>query len=106
LFSTHQPDATPRQHRVFAEATVRIREALREFLVQNDIPLPEPTISSVWAARAALLTGVVSLEECGPKGMRGYGDLDPQAAKVLQTGLRRLSEMLAQLEAQLTEAGQ
>lgn len=101
LFSTHKPDATAEQYRLFAAATVRIREAMREFLRQNDIPLPEPTISSLWAARAALLTGIVSLEECGPKGLRGYGELQPAAARALESGLPRLRELLAQLEAEL-----
>jgi hypothetical protein len=103
LFSLHKADATAQQFAQFRVATKRLRTAMREFLTQVGIAIPPPTISAVWNARTALMTAIVSLEDCGPKAMRGYGELAPEAAPVLTAGLKRLSQMLAHMQAQLAQ---
>ncbi len=103
LFSLHRADATAEQYARFRIETERLRTAMREFLTEVGIAIPPPTISAVWNARTALMTAIVSLEDCGPKAMRGYGELASEAAPVLTAGLKRLSQMLAQMQAQLSQ---
>ena len=103
LFSLHWADATVEQYEQFRDGTERLRSAMREFLTYCQIPLPQPTISAVWNARTALMTGIVSLEDCGPKAMRGYGELPQESAEFLTAGLKSLAQTLKQMQARLAQ---
>lgn len=102
-FSMHISDATPEQFARFGDEAAEIRAAMQRFMKQYGIPLAEPTLSSVWAARSALLTAVVSLEELGPKSMRGYGSLTPEAAETLDREMRGLIAALGRMQHDLAD---
>jgi len=104
IFSPELADARPEQYRVFREELTQLRSAMREFMVQHGLHLPRPSISSVWSARTALMTAIVTLEECGSSAMCCYGDLSPEAAAALDSGISRLKETLARLQTRLAEA--
>lgn len=99
--SIHISDATPEQFARFGEDASQYRAAMQAFMQRHDIPLAEPTLSSVWAARSALLTAIVSLEELGPKSMRGYGSLSPEAAKTLESEVQSLIAVLQRMQREL-----
>jgi hypothetical protein len=102
-FSMHISDAAPEQFVSFAEDAARYRAAMQAFMQRHGIPLAEPTLSSVWAARSALLTAIVSLEELGPKSMRGYGSLSPEAAQTLETEMAELIAALGRMQSHLAD---
>ena len=102
-FSMHISDATAEQFGRFGEEAARFRAAMQGFMKRHGIPLAEPKLSSVWAARSALLTAVVSLEELAPKSMRGYGSLLPEDAQTLETELKGLSSALGRMQAHFTD---
>ena len=56
-FSMHISDATAEQFARFGEEAARFRAAMQAFMQRHGIPLAEPTLSSVWAARSALTDG-------------------------------------------------
>jgi len=102
-FSMHVSDATPEQFARFGEKAARYRAMMQAFMQRHGIPQAEPTLSSVWAARSALLTAIVSLEELGPKSMRGYGSLSPEAAQTLESEIQALIAALGRMQAHLTD---
>jgi hypothetical protein len=102
-FSMHVSDATAEQFRRFGEEAARYRAAMQDFMTRHGIPLAEPKLSSVWAARSALLTAIVSLEELAPKSMRGYGSLSPDAARTLETEIKGLIGALGRMQSHLTD---
>ncbi len=102
-FSMHVGDATREQFARFGEEASRFRVAMQEFMQRHGIPLAEPTLSSVWAARSALLTAVVSLEELAPKSMRGYGALSQDDADVLDRQIQQLNATRGRMQSHLTE---
>ncbi len=76
---------------------------MQSFMKRHGIPLAEPKLSSIWAARSALVTAIVSLEELAPKSMRGYGSLSPEAAQTLETELKELVGTLGRMQAHLID---
>jgi hypothetical protein len=102
-FSMHITDATHEQFARFGEEAQKIRAAMQSFMQRYGIPLAEPSLSSVWAARSAILTAVVSLEELGPKSMRGYGALSPEAAQTLDAEMRDLIAALQRMQSHLID---
>jgi hypothetical protein len=102
-FSTHISDATAEQYNRFGEEAARYRAAMESFMKRHGIPLAEPKLSSVWAARSALVTAIVSLEELAPKSMRGYGSLSPEAAQTLETEIKELIGALGRMQSHLTD---
>ena len=102
-FSTHISDATAEQYARFGEEVARFRALMQAFMVRHGIPLAEPKLSSVWAARSALLTAIVSLEGLAPKAMRGYGSLSPEAAHTLESELKGLVSALGRMQAHLAD---
>jgi hypothetical protein len=104
-FSMHISDATADQFRQFGDGAARFRAAMQEFMQRHGIPLADPQMSSVWAARSALLTALVSLEELAPKSMRGYGALSAEAGKTLEAELKELIGALGRMQAHLADKG-
>ena len=102
-FSMHISDATTEQYERFGEEAARYRAAMQGFMKRHGIPLAEPTLSSVWAARSALVTAIVSLEGLAPKSMRGYGSLSPEAAQALETELKELVGALGRMQSHLND---
>lgn len=102
-FSMHISDATAEQYQRFGEEAARYRAAMQAFMVRHDIPLAKPTLSSVWAARSALLTAIVSLEELGPKSMRGYGSLSTEATQTLEVEIKGLIGSLSRMQSHLAD---
>ena len=102
-FSMHINDATAEQYNRFGEEAARYRAAMQSFMNRHGIPLAEPKLSSIWAARSALLTAIVSLEELAPKSMRGYGNLSLEDAKTLETELEELVGALGRMQTHLTD---
>lgn len=102
-FSEFIADATPVQHRVIADYAARTRSRMRTLLEQHGVSLPQPHISSIWAARARLLAAGITVEELRPDHMRGYGELSETARKDLSALVAELMDINAKMEAYLAQ---
>ncbi|HEX4000992.1 MAG TPA: dynamin family protein [Pirellulales bacterium] len=102
-FSEHVPDATPVQGRVIADYAVRVRNSMLRLLQTHAIPLAEKRISAVWAARAAIMAARVSVDEMGPRIVRGYGALTDEDARALEAMIAQLQDILNRMDAFLAQ---
>jgi GTP-binding protein EngB required for normal cell division len=98
VFSPLVPDATPLQRKVVVSQIARIRRSIRSALSACEIRIRAPTISAVWSLRSLLTAASVSLEELGPKYLKGYGPLDDESAG-------RILALQAQIRTSLDELG-
>lgn len=101
LFRRVVPDATPAQLKVLTDHLAQVRFALRRFMEAQHMEDQSRPVSGLWSLRTALLFAQTSVTECGPKYMRGYGDLDSEATAAslrlvaeLTTLLHRLGDYL------------
>jgi GTP-binding protein EngB required for normal cell division len=102
-FARHVPDASPVQRRVMADYAVRIRATMRQALEANDVTLPPPHISAVWAARIALTSADIAVEELKPAHMRGYGELSEKAKNELDLIASEIGDLLHRMDAFLAQ---
>ena len=102
-FSQHLPDATPVQHRVVEDYVARIRARMRRVLDGCGVALPEPHVSSVWAARTTLTSADIAVEELRPQYMRGYGELSESTERELELVVSELLDLITRMEAYLAQ---
>ena len=102
-FSMHITDATHEQFARFGEEAQKIPPRCSRSC--NDMASRWPNPRSVRFGRCSspILAAVVSLEELGPKSMRGYGVLSPEAAQTLDAEMRDLIAALQRMQSHLID---
>ena len=81
----------------------RLRTRMCEILSQRDALIPFETVTVHRATRPFLLSIELSLEELGPKHMKGYGDLSDSSRCELEAIVSELEELVAEFEVELKE---
>jgi len=81
----------------------RLRTRMCEILSKKGVPIPPQVVSVSRAAMPYLLAIQISLEELGPKHMRGYGKLSDSARRELEGIVSELEGLVSQFEAKLNE---
>ncbi|OGG55435.1 MAG: hypothetical protein A3F84_06050 [Candidatus Handelsmanbacteria bacterium RIFCSPLOWO2_12_FULL_64_10] len=102
-FSQYIQDITPVQRKAIVEGIARLRAQMAAALKKMGIALPAPTISGAWAVQSMLLNVDIALVEIGPRYMRGYGEVDPEAERMLRGVVAELEKTLQRLSIYLTE---
>ncbi len=97
-------DATPAQARISAEWAAHLRDTMCRLLAEQKIALPAEKISSVWAARTAIITARIAVEELDVRTVRGYGPLTDEDARALQSITAQLISELNEMERALVTA--
>jgi len=100
-FQRYVPDSLPVQRKVMADYLSRLRGLMVDVLGRHEIPLPNPTVSSVWAFRVMLMSVKDAITELRPRYMRGYGQLSAGAAHDLDVLATELDNALVQMDAYL-----
>jgi len=75
---------------------LRLIAAVKEHLaaMRDAFDLPTEIVDLRWQLTATLLHIATNLEECYPRRMKGFGELDTETATQLTQHLQRLSELL------------
>ena len=79
-FPKFKPDISPAQAKVVQDYIARIRAQLVRILDSQGVPIPAPHIGSVHSIRVTLGFVDIAFDECRPKRMAGYGEVDQTAA--------------------------
>jgi len=102
-FPRYLADATPIQRQVMQDYVAQVRAAMRAVLEQLGLAPPPARTGAVWASRTTLRMAAIAIEELGPKYLRGYGALSPEAARTVNGAVTRLLDLLDQMEAFLAQ---
>lgn len=92
-FSSERPDLSPDEARLVLAFVAQARRRMLAALDRLAIPRPEPNVSARWSVQTSLGFADLALAELGPAELKGYGDVDPDAAaelEALATDLRSL----------------
>jgi GTP-binding protein EngB required for normal cell division len=79
-FPRFKPDISPVQAKVVQDYIARMRAQLVRILDSQGVPIPAPHIGSVHSVRVTLGFVDIAFDECRPKRMAGYGELDVKSA--------------------------
>ena len=101
VFTSIVPDATPQQRKAIAEETERLRRLMRLALDTCAIAVPPPEIDSVWNLHTALTTIEITLEEMGPRGLRGYGEVNPETEVGIEILLAQIRTAVGEFKGSL-----
>lgn len=96
-FQRYVPDSLPVQRKVIAAYMNRLSRMMEDVLRREGVPLPNPSVSAVWAYRTALMYARIAVEELAPKYMRGYGTLSSEAVRDLNSLTTELEAVLDQM---------
>jgi len=94
---------TEAQCEIVKSFSKRLRTRMCEILAQRDALIPPETVSVHRAIRPYLLAIELSLEELGPKHMKGYGGLSDSARRELEEIVTELQGLVAEFAAKLNE---
>ncbi len=92
-FTSYVADLSPIEARVVRDYFCRIREAMRCWLAECDIPLAPKRTSLRWALQCGTSFLGVAVSEIAPSRLAGYGPLgagDPERVVRIQEDLQRL----------------
>jgi GTP-binding protein EngB required for normal cell division len=102
-FPKFKPDISTVQAKVVQDYITRLRAQMVRILDSQGVPIPEPHIGSVHSVRVTLGFVDIAFDECRPKRMAGYGELDGKSAieiaglvDEMQAIVSRLNSYLAQ----------
>ena len=101
VFTPVVPDVTPHQRKAVAEETERLRRLVRKALDICAIAVPQPEIDAVWNLHTALTTIEITLEEMGPRGLRGYGEVGPETEAGIETMLAEIRAAVGEFKGRL-----
>jgi len=81
---------------------LRLIAAVKEHLaaMRDAFDLPTEIVDLRWQLTATLLHIATNLEECYPRRMKGFGELDTETATQLTQHLQRLSELLDAIQSE------
>lgn len=106
-FPKYVPDASPHQARLILSHLNRFRGHLAHALQELEITEDPPKIGMIHSIRVALTFLRIAVQEMSPEQLRGYGPMDPDAAKQLRGLTVELEQILSGVEEDLrhSEAG-
>lgn len=94
-FTREVNDLADRERKTINELVQQLRSEMKSVLDELSIPLLDKDRSARWTIEASLRSADVSFSDLGGRRLEGYGQLDPEAAKVvarLSLELRRIVE--------------
>lgn len=97
-----RPDLLPSEARLLRSHVARLRSRLLSALDRLGIARPEPEGSARWAIETALRFARISLSDM-LMGLRGYGEVDREAAAELEAVAAELEELLSEAASVLRE---
>lgn len=101
LYPHAVPDATPAQRKVLRDYLKQLRFAMRRFIEAYGLGDTTEPVSGLWSLRTAVSFALVAVEELRPKYLRGYGELDGEAAVALERIAAQLGALLNRIGAYL-----
>ncbi|MHB1767787.1 MAG: hypothetical protein ACYCUV_08030 [Phycisphaerae bacterium] len=87
-------DATPEQVGVLQQQLQELRLVMIGMLRENEIAIPSPQISGLWAFRTALIEAGEVVFDLQARFMSNYGPLAPEAQKRLDEIAARLMQRI------------
>jgi len=100
--SKHVNDLSPSEAKAILDCFARIRSTMLACLEKHRIPINIHRIGVRRALQTTLYSLSIALAEIGPKGMRGYGEVDDasrQDMRSIQQDLDRLGALLGNVTA-------
>ena len=94
-FTREVNDLADRERKTINDLVQQLRSEMKSVLDELSIPLLNKDRSARWTIEASLRSADVSFSDLGGRRLEGYGQLDPEAAKVvarLSLELRRIVE--------------
>lgn len=102
-FTAERNDLAPDEARLLRSFTALARQRLLAALDQLGIPRPEPARSARWSIDTALTFADIALGDLSTGRLRGYGAVDPGAARELEALADDLRSIVARGKALLHE---
>jgi GTP-binding protein EngB required for normal cell division len=99
-FSAYQMDLSPAQQTVVADLLADVRARMADAIEWLALTPPERTVAS-WAIHVTLERADIALAEVRASRLRGYGELDPDAALAVEEYLADLARRLRRLQVYL-----
>ncbi|MGC8625592.1 MAG: hypothetical protein ACP5I8_02735 [Phycisphaerae bacterium] len=87
-------DATPEQIAALHRQLLELRATMVAILQANDIVIPPPQISALWAFRTALIEAGDVIFDLQARFMNSYGPLSPEAQKAVDEMAMRLLQQM------------
>ncbi len=103
LFSGYIQDLSPAQARYVECYAEKIRRQMTRLLEKCDIEVPSPSTSAMGRVRTSLTSLDLTLEDIHPEKLRGYGKIDPAAARELSWTLQETRGLVSRLLALLSQ---
>lgn len=100
-FSDLEPDATPAQAQALATSVEHLRRVLVAALAGWGIESPPPRTGAVWSARVHLGAIQVALADLKASKLRGYGEIDPSAARAVEGVAAEIRALVGRMQDQL-----
>lgn len=104
LFSGYVHDLSPQEARWVESYAVKIREQMSRLLEKCGIERPSTATLCSGKIRTGLTSLDLTLEDIYPEKMRGYGKMDPAAARDLAWTLQEIRRLVSRLLAFLTDS--
>jgi hypothetical protein len=102
-FRSRIANVTNAQREAVNSFSMRLRACMGEILSDKGVLIRAQKVSLNRAALPYLLAIRFSIEELGPKHMKGYGDLSDSARRELEAIISELDDLVAEFEAKLKE---
>lgn len=96
-FQKYIADITSAQQKIIADKIAFIRAVMCHVLESKDVTIDHLGISAVRSIRTAIHFADMTLEEMGPKYMRGYGELTEGATRELNEVTSHMQKLLKQM---------
>jgi hypothetical protein len=106
LFSGYIQDVSPAQARYVECYAEKIRRQMTRLLEKCDIEVPSPSTSAMGRVRTSLTSLDLTLEDIHPEKLRGYGKIDPAAARDLSWTLQETRGLVSRLLAYLSQSSE
>lgn len=103
LFSGYIQDLSPARARYVECYAEKIRRQMTRLLEKCDIEVPSPSTSAMGRVRTSLTSLDLTLEDIHPEKLRGYGKIDPAAARELSWTLQETRGLVSRLLALLSQ---
>ncbi|MDA8377496.1 MAG: hypothetical protein M0Z50_10680 [Planctomycetia bacterium] len=87
-------DATPAQINSLQQQMMELRQTMVIMLRENNIAIPDPEISALWAFRTALIEAADEVFELQTRLMTSYGPLSSEARKTMDDMAMRLMQQI------------
>ncbi len=101
-FPRYAPDISVRQRRALESYIAQMRSFMVRVLERQGISIDPPSIPASHAVHSNITFIDISIEELRPRYMRGYGEVQPEAAAELNHIVDALQSLVKKLDATVT----